>query len=141
LPAPRWMSALIRLRRTANLPDKPFDGCLEHGLCRAKKPKRNEAGGIRCSDIGGGPAPATVSCLTHLRRKTNMLKRSLNFDLSNANNCRRLIDRANPSASLLAVSPHRIAARTMALVVKKLLSTAPMLMYQHSFSGVSMPGK
>src|SRR5208282_392210 len=33
------------------------------------------------------------------------------------------------------------AARTIASVVKKLLSTAPMLMYQHSRSGVSMPGR
>ena len=37
--------------------------------------------------------------------------------------------------------PQRIADRTKASVVKKLLSTAPMLMYQHSRSGVSMPGR
>ena len=37
--------------------------------------------------------------------------------------------------------PQRIADRTNASVVKKLLSTAPMLMYQHSRSGVSIPGK
>jgi hypothetical protein len=30
---------------------------------------------------------------------------------------------------------------TIAWVVKKALSTAPMLMYQHSRSGVSMPGR
>jgi len=33
------------------------------------------------------------------------------------------------------------AALTSAWVVKKSLSTAPMLMYQHSRSGVSMPGR
>ena len=33
------------------------------------------------------------------------------------------------------------AARTIASVVKNDLSTAPMLMYQHSFSGVSIPGR
>jgi hypothetical protein len=33
------------------------------------------------------------------------------------------------------------AARNIESVVKKFLSTAPMLMYQHSRSGVSSPGR
>jgi len=42
---------------------------------------------------------------------------------------------------LKPVLPQKSAARTIASVVKKLLSTAPILMYQHSRSGVSMPGR
>ena len=37
--------------------------------------------------------------------------------------------------------PPPSAAFTMAALLKKALSTAPMLMYQHSRSGVSAPGK
>jgi hypothetical protein len=60
-------------------------------------------------------------------------------------NLARSFDRASQAnyVTLLtrASFDQNAAARTIASVVKKVRSTAPMLMYQHSRSGVSIPGK
>jgi hypothetical protein len=71
--------------------------------------------------------------LPHACSNHALLRGQLNPNLNN---------RRDPkTAPVVALHSQRIADRTNASVVKNVLSTAPMLMYQHSRSGVSIPGR
>src|SRR6516165_2512138 len=106
------------------------------GLSLKRQPPRRKMGCRTGRPINGSNARFR-RVVWEVRRQSAQLKDCAVIDRrKNAFQTGAVIRRAGLGSAL-----QRIADRTRASVVKKLLSTAPMLMYQHSRSGVSMPGR